>query len=78
MKVLVAQSCQTLCNPMGYSLPGSPSMGFSRQDYWSGYPFPSLGYLPDPGIEPRSPALLADSLPAELPGKPHSLKVKLP
>ena len=38
------------------------SMGFSRQEYWSGLPFPSLGYLPDPGIEPASPALQADSL----------------
>ena len=35
------------------------------QEYWSGFPFPSPGYLPNPGIEPRSPALLADSLPAE-------------
>ena len=48
------------------------SMGFSRQEYWSGLPFPSPGDLPDPGIEPRSPALQADSLPAELPGKPRA------
>ena len=47
-----------------------PSMGFSRQEYWSGLPFPSPGYLPDPGIEPRSLALQADSLPTELSGKP--------
>ena len=53
----VAQSCPTLCDPMGSSLhQASPSMGFSRQEYWSGLPFPS-GNLPDPGIEPRSPAL---------------------
>jgi len=44
-------------------------MGFSRQEYWSGLPFPSPGDLPDPGIEPRSPALQAVSLPTELPGK---------
>ena len=44
-------------------------MGFSRQEYWSGLPFPSLGDLPDPGIEPGSPALQADSLPTEPPGK---------
>ena len=50
----VAQSCPTLCNPMDQA---PPSMGFSRQEYWSGLPFPSLGYLPDPGIKPRSPAL---------------------
>ena len=47
-------------------------MGFSRQGYWSGSPFPSPGHLPDPGIEPRSPALQADSLPSELPGKPKN------
>ena len=45
-------------------------MGFSRQEYWSGLPFPSPGDLPDPGIEPWSPALQADSLPTELQGKP--------
>ena len=39
-----------------------PSMGFSRQEYWSGLPFPSPGDLPDPGIKPRSPALQADAL----------------
>ena len=43
-------------------------MGFSRQEYWSGLPFPSPGDLPDSGIEPGSPALQADSLPTELPG----------
>ena len=42
-----------------------PSMGFSRQEYWSGVPFPSPGDLPNPGIEPRSPALQADALPTE-------------
>ena len=47
------------------------SMGFSRKEYWSGLPFPSLGDLSDPGIEPRSPALQADSLPTELQGKPQ-------
>ena len=49
----------------------SLSMGFSRQEYWSGLPFPSPGDLPDPGIEPRSPALQAEALPPEPPGKPH-------
>ena len=47
------------------------SMGFSRQEYWSGLPFPSPGDLPGPGIEPRSPALQADTLPSEPPGKFH-------
>ena len=45
------------------------SMGFSRQGYWSGLPFPSPGDLPNPGIEPGSPALLVDALPPEPPGK---------
>ena len=44
-------------------------MEFSRLEYWSGYPFPSPVNLPDPGREPRSPALLVDSLPTELSGK---------
>ena len=46
------------------------SMEFSRQEYWSGLPFPSTGDLPNPGIKPGSPALQADSLPSEPPGKP--------
>ena len=50
---------------------GPLSMGFSRQEYWSGLPFPSPGHLPDPGIEPRSPALQADALTSEPPGKPR-------
>ena len=45
------------------------SMEFSRQEYWSGQPFPSPGDLPNSGVKPRSPALQADSLPAEPPGK---------
>ena len=52
---------------VAYEVP--PSMGFSRQEYWSGLPFPSLGDLPDPWIEPGSPALYADALLSELPGK---------
>ena len=47
-----------------------PSMGFSRQECWSGLPFPSPGDLPNPGIKPGSPALQADVLPSEPPGKP--------
>ena len=46
------------------------SMEFSRQEYWNGLPFPSPGDLPNPGIEPRFPALQADALPSEPPGKP--------
>ena len=48
----------------------SPSMGFSRQEHWSGLPFPSPGDLPNPGIKPRSPTLEADGLTSEPPGKP--------
>ena len=47
----------------------TPSMGFSRQEYWSGLPVPSPGDLPDPGTKPRSPALRADSLTSEPSGK---------
>ena len=46
-------------------------MGFPRQEYWSGLPFPSLGDLPDPGIEPTSPALAGGFFTTERPGKPH-------
>ena len=49
-----------------------PSMGFSRQEYWSGLPFPSPGDLPDPGIEPGSLTLQADALTSEPPGKPDN------
>ena len=49
-----------------------PSMGFSRQECWSGLPFASPGDLPDPGIKPGSPALQADVLLSEPPGKPHN------
>ena len=49
------------------------SMGFSKQEYWSGLPFPSPGDLPHPGIEPRSPTLHTDSLPSEAPGNPLSV-----
>ena len=45
------------------------SMEFSRQEYWSGFPFPSPGDLPNPGIEPRAQALQTDALPSEPPGK---------
>ena len=66
VKVLVAQLCPTLCNPMNCIACQAPlSMEFSRQEYWSGLPFPSPRDLPNPGIEPRSPALQADSLPSE-------------
>ena len=66
---LVVQSCLTLCDPMDCSLPGS--IGFPRQIYWDGLPFPSPGDLPHPGIEPGSSALHADSLLTDPPGKAY-------
>ena len=70
---LVAQSCPTLCNSTDCGLPGSSVHGSSRQEYYSGLPCPSPGDLPNPGMEPRYPALQADSLPAEPPEKPSIL-----
>ena len=66
----VVQSCLTLCDPVDCSHQAPLSMGFSRQENWSGLPFPSPGDLPDLGIEPRSPALQADPLTSEPRGKP--------
>ena len=54
---LVTQSCLTLCNPRTVAHQAPLSMGFLRQEYWCGLPFPSPGDLPNPGIEPVSPAL---------------------
>ena len=51
----------------------APSMGFSRQEHWSGLQFPSPEDLPNPGIEPRTPALEADALTSELPSKGHDV-----
>ena len=61
---------------MDCSPPGSLSVEFSRQEYWSRLLFSSPGDLSDPGIEPKSPALQADSLPSEPPGKPYKVEVK--
>ena len=66
----VAQLCvQLFATPWTVAYHAPLSMGFSRQEYWSGLPLPSPGDLPDPGIEPGSPALQADALPPEPPGK---------
>ena len=61
---------QLFAIPWTVAYQASPSMGFSRQEYWSGLLFPSPGDLPDPGIEPRFPELQGDALPSEPPGKP--------
>ena len=63
---LVAKSCPPLATPWTVAHQAPLSMGFSRQEYWSGLPFPSPEDLPDPRIKPRSPVLQADSLPTEL------------
>ena len=67
-EVKVAQLCPLFATPWAIQ-----SMEFSRPEHWSGEPFPSPGDLPNPGNEPRSPALQADSLPAEPPGKPAAI-----
>ena len=67
--VLAAESCLTLCDPTDCSPPGSSVLGFSRQEHWSGEPFPSPGNCSDWGTDPHSPAWQADSLLSELPEK---------
>ena len=67
---------QLFVTPWTVAYQASPSMEFSRQEYWNGLPFPSPGDLPDPGIELRSPALQADALPSEPPGKPIIRKLR--
>ena len=61
---------QLFLTPWTVVLQAPLSMGFSRQEYWSGLPFPSPGDLPYPGIKPGYPALQADALPSKPPGKP--------
>ena len=66
----VASRVQFFATPWTVAHKAPQSMEFSRQEYWSGLPFPSPGDLPNPGMEPGSPTLQADSLPSEPPGKP--------
>ena len=75
MRALSLEFCPTLCTPMDCSLPGPLSVGFSRQEYWNELPCPPPGDLPNPETEPRSPALQADCLPSELPGKPVRMAI---
>ena len=70
VKVKSLSRVRLFATPWTVAYQASPSMGFSRQEYWSGLPFPSPGDLPDPGIEPGSPTLEADALTSEPPGKP--------
>ena len=64
---LVTKSCPTFCESMDYSCQAPLSMGFPRQEHWSGLPFPSPGDLPNPGIEFKSPELAGEKAMA-----PHS------
>ena len=67
---LSLSSVRLFATPWTVAYQAPPSMGFSRQESWSGLPFPSPGDLPNPGIEPRSPTVQADALTSEPPGKP--------
>ena len=73
MSGFMAKSCLPLATPWSVARQVLLSMGFPRQEYWSGLPFPSPGDLPDLGMELRSPALQADSLPYEPFRKPQFL-----
>ena len=75
--MLVTQLCPTLCNPVDYSPPGSSVHEILQARILEWIAIPFLGDLPNPGIEPRSPALQADSLPSEPPGKPYLLDMAL-
>ena len=68
VKVKVLSHVRLFATPWTVAYQAPPSMGFSRQEYWSGLPFPSPGDLPNPGIEPWCPAFQADALTSELPG----------
>ena len=67
VKVKSLSRVQLFATPWTVTYQAPPSMGFSRQEYWSGLPFPSPGDLPDPGIEPGSPALQENALTSEPP-----------
>ena len=77
MKVKSLSRVRLFAIPWTVAYQASQSVGFSRQEYWSGLPFPSPGDLPNPGIEPRSPALQADALASEPPAA-LSLSTKRP
>ena len=72
VKVKSLSCVRLFTTPLSIAHQAPLSMGFFRQEYWSGLPFPSPGDLPGPGIEPGSPALQTEALLSELPGKPVS------
>ena len=67
---VISKSCLTLATPLTIAHQVPLPMGFPRQEYWSGLPFPSPGDIPDPEIEPKSPALACKFFTTEPPGKP--------
>ena len=71
VKVKSLSHVRLFVTPWTVACQAPPSMGFPRKEYWSGVPLPSPRDLPNPGIEPGSPALQADALPSEPPGKPR-------
>ena len=72
MKVKSLSCVQLLVTPRTVAHQAPLSVEFFRQEHWNGLPFPSLGDLPHLGVKARSPALQADSLPSESPGKPYN------
>ena len=76
VKVKSLSHVQLFVTPWTVAYQAPPSMGFSRQECWSGLPFPSPGDLPDPGVKPGSPTLQADALPSEPPGKPTYIYIQ--
>ena len=74
MKVKSLSRVRLFVTPWTGAYQAPPCMGFSRQEYWSGLSFPSPGDLPDPGIEPGSPAFQVDTLTSEPLGKPSKIK----
>ena len=74
MKVKSLSRVLLFGTPWTVAYQATQSMEFSSQEYWSGLPFPSPGDLPNPGIEPGSPALQADALPSEPPGKTGAIR----
>ena len=72
VKVKSLSHVRLFVTPWTIAYQAPPSMGFSRQECWSGLPFPSPGDLPDPGIEPGSPTLQAGTLPPEPPGRSNN------
>ena len=76
MNVKSLSCVQLFATPWTVAYQAPLSMGFSRQEYWSGLPFPSPGDLPNPGIKLESPTLQADALTSEPPGKPKEYRHK--